>query len=80
VQLCNSYETLCQTAGFWNRLWGKDNAGAGFYIAVLPPAKENNEYLYHSKESDMLLPLQNRGIYLLQVQQAEELKTVKILY
>jgi len=33
-----------------------------------------------SKESDMLLPLQNRGIYLLQVQQAEELKTVKILY
>ena len=33
-----------------------------------------------SKESDVLLPLQNRGIYLLQVQQAEGLKTVKILY
>ena len=33
-----------------------------------------------SKESDVLLPLQNRGIYLLQVQQAEGLKIVKILY
>ena len=33
-----------------------------------------------SKESDVLLPLQNRGIYLLQIQQAEGLKTVKILY